>query len=41
VMCVMVLAFSEHLSVWLLGDLRYQSLIIVLAFAQIFVALHN
>jgi PST family polysaccharide transporter len=41
VMCVAVLAFSERIALWLLGDPRYESLIVVLAFAQIFVALHN
>jgi len=40
-MCVAVLAFSERIALWLLGDPRYESLIVVLAFAQIFVALHN
>lgn len=41
IMCVAVLCLSEQITTWLLGDLRYQSLIVVLAFAQIFVALHN
>jgi PST family polysaccharide transporter len=41
VMCIAVLVFSEHITIWLLGDPRYKSLIVVLAFAQIFVALHN
>ncbi|WP_338480171.1 O-antigen translocase [Pseudomonas trivialis] len=41
VMCVGVLSLSEHITQWLLGDLRYQSLIVVLAFVQIFVALNN
>jgi PST family polysaccharide transporter len=41
IMCVAVLYLSEQITTWLLGDLRYQSLIVVLAFAQIFVALHN
>lgn len=41
VMCVGVLILSERIAQWLLGDLRYQSLIVVLAFAQIFVAMHN
>ncbi|WP_309139934.1 O-antigen translocase [Pseudomonas sp. IPO3778] len=41
VMCVGVVVLSERITVWLLGDLRYQSLIVILAFAQIFVALHN
>ncbi|WP_369431849.1 O-antigen translocase [Pseudomonas lurida] len=40
-MCVAVLLFSGPISIWLLGDLQYQSLIVVLAIAQIFVALHN
>lgn len=41
VMCVGVLTLSERITQWLLGDLRYQSLIVILAFAQIFVAMHN
>ncbi|WP_460137213.1 O-antigen translocase [Pseudomonas sp. S1_E04] len=41
IMCAAVLILSEQITDWLLGDLRYQSLIVVLAFAQIFVALHN
>lgn len=41
VMCIGVVILSERITLWLLGDLRYQSLIVVLAFAQIFVALHN
>lgn len=41
VMCILVLIFNEQLTVWLLGDPSYRSLVIVLAFAQIFVALHN
>ncbi len=41
VMCLAVLAFSADITIWLLGDLRYKSLIVVLAFAQTFVAVHN
>lgn len=41
VMCISVLALSDHITQWLLGDLHYQSLIVVLAFVQIFVALNN
>ncbi|WP_369523447.1 O-antigen translocase [Pseudomonas yamanorum] len=41
VMCIGVLALSEYITQWLLGSLRYQSLIVVLAFVQIFVALNN
>ncbi|MBK3847255.1 oligosaccharide flippase family protein [Pseudomonas xanthomarina] len=40
-MCVLVLLFSELISVWLLESNKYQWLIVVLAVAQIFVALHN
>ncbi|MGY2961406.1 PST family polysaccharide transporter [Pseudomonas sp. TE36184] len=41
VMCISVLTLSEYITKWLLGDLRYQSLIVILAFVQIFVALNN
>lgn len=41
VMCISVLALSEQITHWLLGDIRYQSLIVVLAFVQFFVALNN
>ena len=41
VMCIIVLAFSESITVILMGDNKYESLIIVLAFSQIFVAIHN
>lgn len=40
-MCVLVLIFSTDISIWLLGGEEYTSLIVVLAVAQIFVALHN
>ncbi|KNX75741.1 lipopolysaccharide biosynthesis protein [Pseudomonas sp. 250J] len=40
-MCVLVLIFSADISIWLLGGEEYTSLIVVLAVAQIFVALHN
>lgn len=40
-MCLAVLLFSKPISDYLLGDYQYQSLIVVLAIAQIFVALHN
>lgn len=36
-----VLWFSEPLTLWLLGDIRYQSLIWVLAVAQSLIAVHN
>jgi PST family polysaccharide transporter len=40
-MCVLVLVFSEVISVWLLQSGEFQWLILVLAVAQILVALHN
>lgn len=40
-MCVLVLIFSTDISIWLFGGGEYTSLIVVLAVAQIFVALHN
>ena len=41
VMCICVLLLSKEITLWLLGDIQYRGLIVVLAFAQIFVALHN
>lgn len=40
-MCVLVLLFSQPISAWLLGDEQLRWLILVLAVAQIFVAMHN
>ncbi|MFB4393744.1 MULTISPECIES: O-antigen translocase [unclassified Pseudomonas] len=40
-MCLLVLLFSSRISVWLLGDEQLRWLIVVLAIAQIFVAMHN
>lgn len=40
-MCVLVLLFSKHIAAWLLDSAELQWLIVVLAIAQIFVALHN
>lgn len=40
-MCFLVLVFSEKITVLLLGDIQYRSLIVILAFAQFFVAMHN
>lgn len=40
-MCVLVLLFSKLIAVWLLESDQFQWLIVVLAVAQIFVALHN
>lgn len=40
-MCVLVLLFSKHIAIWLLYSAELQWLIVVLAVAQIFVALHN
>lgn len=40
-MGVLTLAFSPQIAQWLLGDLRYTSLIRVLAFAQLGIALAN
>jgi polysaccharide transporter, PST family len=36
-----VLLFSQSISLWLLGEIRYESLIWVLAVAQLVIALHN
>lgn len=41
VMCVVVLVFTEEITFWLLGDIKYRTLVVVLAFAQILVALNN
>lgn len=40
-MCILILFFSKPIALWLLETRDYQWLIIVLAVAQIFVALHN
>lgn len=41
VMFMVVIIFSEKISILLMGSSQYESLIIVLAFCQIFVAVHN
>lgn len=40
-MCVLVLLFSRTIAAWLLESQEFQWLIVVLAIAQIFVAMHN
>ncbi|MDY7561399.1 O-antigen translocase [Pseudomonas sp. CCC3.2] len=40
-MCVGVLIFNKNITVWLLGDVQYSSLVVVLAFAQFFIAFNN
>ncbi len=40
-MCLLVLLSSNYIAAWLLGSSEFQWLIVVLAVAQIFVALHN
>lgn len=40
-MCFLVLVFSEKITVLLLSDIKYRSLIVILAFSQFFVAMHN
>ncbi|WP_159968593.1 O-antigen translocase [Pseudomonas sp. 9Ag] len=40
-MCLLVLLSSNYIAAWLLGGSEFQWLIVILAVAQIFVALHN
>lgn len=40
-MCFLVLLFRKQISAWMFGNGTYIDLIVLLAFAQIFVALHN